>query len=87
MKSRPAASGPPSIVSNGGPTVGSVFTLRPVDVADSTLARAETIWPVYKDWIIYGRVDQSIGEYRVWKPEDEFNSAETAKTNHKAAKL
>lgn len=43
------------------------------------LTREQTIWNVYKDWIIDGRVDESVGEYRVWKPEDEFDPAERAK--------
>lgn len=43
-----------------------------------SLTRAETIWSVYKDWIVDGKVDESVGEYRVWKPEDEFDPAERA---------
>jgi hypothetical protein len=80
VKSSP--SGPSSTVSTGGPTLESVFTLRPVNIADSRSTQAETIWPVYRDWITYGRVDQSIGEYRAWKPEDEFDPAEKARTNY-----
>ena len=89
-KSRSSPSGPPSTPSGGGPTVESVFALRPVNVADSKLTRAETVWPVYKDWIIHGRVDSSIGEYKVWKPEDEFDPADKAETMYQlneAAKL
>lgn len=39
------------------------------------LTREETIWPVYRDWILHGRIEhpERIGEYRVWKPEDEFD--------------
>ncbi|KAF8312694.1 hypothetical protein DL93DRAFT_2098166 [Clavulina sp. PMI_390] len=42
------------------------------------LTRAETIWKLYRDYIISGAVDTSLGEYRIWKPEDEFDPAEKA---------
>lgn len=43
-----------------------------------SLTRAQTIWSVYRDWIVDGKVDESVGEYRVWKPEDEFDPEERA---------
>ena len=72
-----------STPSNGGVTADSVLPLRPINTADSNLSLAETIWPVYRDWIIYGRVDPSIGEYRVWKPDDEFDPVEKANTTYR----
>jgi len=38
---------------------------------------------VYRDWIIYGRVDPSAGEYRVWTPDDEFDPVDKANTNYR----
>ena len=35
-------------------------------------SREETVWSqVYLAWILDGSVDQSLGEYRVWKVSDE----------------
>ncbi|KAF8312702.1 hypothetical protein DL93DRAFT_2081971 [Clavulina sp. PMI_390] len=41
-------------------------------------SRADTIWTVYRDYILDGMVDKSVGTYRVWRPEDEFDPVETA---------
>lgn len=35
------------------------------------LTREETIWLVYLDWILYGKVDESVGEYKRWTVSDE----------------
>lgn len=82
-KARASPSSPPSTPSNGGVTADSVLPLRPINTADSNLSLAETIWPVYRDWIIYGRVDPSIGEYRVWKPDDEFDPVVKVNTTYR----
>lgn len=37
----------------------------------SALTREETIWPVYLAYILDGTIDQSLGEYKCWAPEDE----------------
>lgn len=47
--------------------------------SERILTRAETIWQVYIDWIVHGKVDTSVGQYQVWKPEDEYDPLERAK--------
>lgn len=56
------------------------FTKSPVTALLSQtwlpLTREETIWSIYRDWILQGTVDTNAGEYRVWKAEDEFDPLE-----------
>ena len=43
------------------------------------LTRQETIWTVYLNWILYGKViDERIGEFEVWGPEDEYEPLDRA---------
>lgn len=58
------------------PLPQSHSTLLPASPIKKTLTRAETIWTVYRDWILHGQVDPSVGEYRIWRPEDEFDPLE-----------
>lgn len=43
-----------------------------------------TVWPLYRDWILDGSVDTRgvVGEYRVWKLEDEFDPLERTEVIH-----
>ncbi|KAF8312703.1 hypothetical protein DL93DRAFT_2098175 [Clavulina sp. PMI_390] len=45
---------------------------------NTLLTRAETIWTLYRDYIVQGEVDRTVGTYRVWQPEDEFDPIERA---------
>ncbi|KAF8307620.1 alpha/beta-hydrolase [Clavulina sp. PMI_390] len=61
---------------------GHIMSFAPNEVSEASEGEApapkreETIWAVYLNWILNGAVDPSVGEYKVWRVEDEFDPLE-----------
>ncbi|KAF8312687.1 alpha/beta-hydrolase [Clavulina sp. PMI_390] len=73
----------PSIQNPPWPECGHIMSFAPGSSPGSTVTREDTVWPVFRDWILNGTVLTTAGEYKVWTSDDEYDPWERSRYVYK----